>query len=204
MAMIEIKNVTIKYGNHIALSSFSAHIEKNNITAIIGSNGSGKSSLLSAISGDLELADGEIYINDFFVPELTDEEMAYLRSYAQQSHHYWMAYSVDEILRMGHDRVSSERFNYICDALDITDFLHQKITELSGGQLQRVEVARAFMRDTTLVLLDEPFASQDVQSISRMIELFESEKKRGVTLVIVAHSPREELSWCDDVISLSQ
>jgi ABC-type Mn2+/Zn2+ transport system ATPase subunit len=128
--------------------------------------------------------------------------MAYLRSYALQSHPYWMAYSVEEIIRMGHDRVSSERFKYLCNALDIESFLHQKITELSGGQLQRVEIARAFMRDTTLVLLDEPFASQDVQSISRMIELFKSEQKRGVTLVIVAHGRRDELTWCDDVISL--
>lgn len=201
--MIEIKDVTIKYGSHIALTNFSAHITHNTITAIVGRNGSGKSSLLSAISGDIELASGEITINTLPVAELTLEELAYLRSYAQQSHQYWMAYKVEEILRMGHEYVSEDRFNQIVDALDIRTILQQKITQLSGGQLQRIEIARAFMRDTTLVLLDEPFASQDIQSISRIIELIESEKKRGVTIVIVAHALREDLSWCDDVIALT-
>lgn len=81
-------------------------------------------------------------------------------------------------------------------------FLHQKVTALSGGQLQRIEIARAFMRDTPLVLLDEPFASQDVASIERMKEFMIAHKSAGKTIVIVAHAQSEELSWCDQVIDL--
>jgi ABC-type Mn2+/Zn2+ transport system ATPase subunit len=113
-----------------------------------------------------------------------------------------MAYPVEEILRMGHDAVSQERYEYLVDALDIRSILKQRITTLSGGQLQRVEIARAFMRDTTLVLLDEPFASQDVESTSRLIALMKSEKARGVTIILVAHEKREDLSWCDSVIEI--
>jgi ATP-binding cassette subfamily C protein len=82
-------------------------------------------------------------------------------------------------------------------------FLDQKVTALSGGQLQRIEIARAFMRDTSLVLLDEPFASQDVASIERIEKFLIAEKSAGKTIVIVAHAHPEELLWCDMVIELA-
>ena len=200
--MIDIKNVALSYGTHRVLANFSAHIAQNSITAIIGRNGSGKSTLLSAISGDIALSGGEIRLHGNSISELSSQELAYLRSYATQSHTYWMAYPVEEILRMGHDAVSQERYEYLVDALDIRSILKQRITTLSGGQLQRVEIARAFMRDTTLVLLDEPFASQDVESTSRLIALMKSEKARGVTIILVAHEKREDLSWFDSVIEI--
>lgn len=202
MAMIELKNVALSYGSHRVLANFSAHISQNSITAIIGRNGSGKSTLLSAISGDIDISDGEILLHGHAIRDLSSQELAYLRSYATQSHTYWMAYPVEEILRMGHDAVSQERYEYLVDALDIRAILKQRITTLSGGQLQRVEIARAFMRDTTLVLLDEPFASQDIESTSRLIALMKSEKTRGVTIILVAHEKREDLSWCDAVIEI--
>jgi ABC-type cobalamin/Fe3+-siderophores transport system ATPase subunit len=202
MAMIDIKNVALSYGSHRVLENFSAHISQNSITAIIGRNGSGKSTLLSAISGDIDTSDGEILLHGNAMRDLSSQELAYLRSYATQSHTYWMAYPVEEILWMGHDAVPQERYEYLVEALDIRSILKQRITTLSGGQLQRVEIARAFMRDTTLVLLDEPFASQDVESTSRLIALMKSEKARGVTIILVAHEKREDLTWCDAVIEI--
>lgn len=201
--MIEIKNLSIAYGERVVLKDFSASITKGSITAIIGPNGSGKSSLLSAISADIPLASGEIQINGRSVCEMSFEEMAFLRSFAQQSHTYWMAYSVEEILWLGHDSVSSSRFNEIVDALDIRSFLTDKVTVLSGGQLQRVEIARALMRQSPLVLLDEPFASQDLQSITRIIELMQAEKDNGITFVVVAHAHRADLIWANAVIDIT-
>ena len=201
--MIQVDKVTIAYGEKIVLNDFSVAIAKGSITAIIGPNGSGKSSLLSAISADIPLASGEILIDGRNVREMSFEEMAYLRSFAQQSHTYWMAYSVEEILRLGHDTVAEERFSEIVDALDIRPYIANKITTLSGGQLQRVEIARALMRQSPLVLLDEPFASQDLQSIARIIDLMKSEKSRGTTFVVIAHAQRADLKWADAVIDIT-
>ena len=201
--MIEINKVSIAYGERVVLKDFSVSIAKGAITAIIGPNGSGKSSLLSAISADIPLASGEIRINGRSVSELSFEEMAYLRSFAQQSHTYWMAYSVEEILRLGHDTVTEQRFSEIVDALDIRPFIASNVTTLSGGQLQRVEIARALMRQSPLVLLDEPFASQDLQSIARIIELMQAEKSSGITFVVVAHAHRADLMWADAVIDIT-
>lgn len=202
--MIEIKDVTVAYGKYIAIKDFSARILRNSITAIIGPNGSGKSTLLGAIAGDIDLASGDILINGLSVTELSREELAYLRSYAQQSHSYWMAYSVDEILRLGHDQISEDRFDYISTSLEIKPILTKKVTTLSGGELQRVELARAFMRQTPLVLLDEPFASQDIKSIERIIELMKREMlDKGRAFVVVAHSRNEDLTWADHIVEIS-
>ena len=87
--------------------------------------------------------------------------------------------------------------------LGLTTFLHQRITELSGGQLQRIEIARAFMRELPLVLLDEPFASQDLTSQASLIEFFKAERELGRTIILVAHRDRGALQWCDQIIDLN-
>jgi len=200
--MIEIKNLTIKRGDREVIQDFSCAISSGAITAIIGANGAGKSTLIAAIAGERLAISGEIAINRAPISQLTIEELAKIRAVAQQSHSYWMAYSAREIIELGNDAASTVRFSEIVTALDMEKFLDQKVTTLSGGQLQRIEIARAFLRNTPLILLDEPFASQDVVSIERITNFLISEKSAGRTIVIVAHARREELSWCDKVIEL--
>lgn len=204
MEVIEINKISLAYGEREVLRDFSAHISRNSITAIVGPNGSGKSTLLGAIAGDIPVISGEILINALSVADLNREELAYLRSFAAQSHSYWMAYSVEEILHLGHDSVDSKRFDYITTSLDMKEILSHKVTALSGGELQRVEIARAFMRQTPLILLDEPFASQDRQSITRIIDLMERERSdNGATFVVVAHSRNEDLTWASHTVELT-
>ena len=113
-----------------------------------------------------------------------------------------MAYKTIDILKLGHESVSNERFSSIISHLAMEDYLHQSVTTLSGGQLQRIEIARAFLRELPLVLLDEPFASQDLASIASLQNFFSSEVKTGRTIVLVAHQRREELSWCNQIVEI--
>lgn len=200
--MMEIKGVTLGYGTHTVITNFSASIPAGSIAAIVGRNGAGKSTLLAAIAGDIETTTGEISINGKAVAQHSIEELAATFSLAQQNHSYWMAYSVRDIIELGHEEVSSERFKSLVTALNIDGFIDQPVTTLSGGQLQRVEIARSLMRDVPLVLLDEPFASQDLASIEKIKKLLLSEKALGKTFVIVTHSREEDLSWCDQIINL--
>ena len=202
MAMIKIKNISLAFDNRAVLSDFSAEIATGTITAITGRNGAGKSTLLAAIAGDQTVAGGEIILLDRAISSLTISELATIRSVATQSHSYWMAYTTAEILTLGNEQVSSDRFNEIVRKLELEDFLDQSVTTLSGGQLQRIEIARAFMRELPIILLDEPFASQDLASITRVKELLVSEKSKGVTIVLVDHARDENLNWCDQVIDL--
>lgn len=200
--MISASHLTLSYGNRAVLNDFSASFAQGSITAIIGANGSGKSTLLAALAGDIAPVVGEVILNGKSIQEISKKELAQVRSLAAQSHNYWMAYTSEEILRLGHEEISDERFTYVIERLGISGYLQQRVTTLSGGELQRIEIARAFLRELPLVLLDEPFASQDLASIEAMKKFFTAEKEAGRTIVIVAHLRREELAWCDQIIDI--
>lgn len=203
MAMISASALALSYGEREVVSDFSATFAKGTITAILGANGAGKSTLIAALAGDIAPTRGDLSINGVSIAALTRRELSQLRSLAQQSHSYWMAYTTEEILRLGNDDISQERFNYLVEKLGATEYLNQRVITLSGGQSQRIEIARALMRELPIVLLDEPFASQDLKSISAITELLQEERASGRTIIIVAHARREELSWCDQVIELN-
>jgi ABC-type cobalamin/Fe3+-siderophores transport system ATPase subunit len=202
--MIEIKDLTLSYGTHTVIQNFSASIATGTISAIVGGNGAGKTTLLSAIAGAIKPSSGSITIDGKGIAELSVQELASLRSVAQQSHSYWMAYSVAQILSLGHENIAQSRFDEVAKDFSLSSILQQSITTLSGGQLQRVEIARAFMRDVPIVLLDEPFASQDLASQEKLTALFQEERHKGRTIVLVAHREKSNLAWCNQIIDLDQ
>jgi len=201
--MITASHLRLAYGDRVVLEDFSATCAHGTITAIIGVNGCGKSTLLAALAGDIAPAAGDITIDGASILTMKKSELSKLRSLAQQSHQYWMAYTADEILRLGHEDVAADRFTYVIEKLAISDYLNQSVTTLSGGQLQRIEIARALLRQLPIVMLDEPFASQDLKSIDAIRELLRQESAAGRTDLLVAHARREDLSWCDQVIEIS-
>jgi iron complex transport system ATP-binding protein len=200
--MISTSRLTLSYGNREVVSDFSASFAQGSITAIIGANGSGKSTLLAALAGDIAPTAGEIEINGTSIQTMSKKELSRVRSLAAQSHNYWMAYKSEEILSLGHEDVAEERLAYVIEQLGIAHYLHQRVTTLSGGELARIEIARAFLRELPLILLDEPFASQDLASIEAMKRFFIAEKELGRTIVIVAHTRSEELTWCNQIIDI--
>ena len=202
MAMIEVSNLTLERGGRPVLENFNCSIGGGAITALIGRNGIGKSSLLAAIAGERLTTTGKILINGREISNYSLKELASIRAVAQQHHSYWMPYTTREILALGNEGVSSERFSEVVAAINMAGFIDQKVTALSGGQMQRIEIARAFMRDVPIVLLDEPFASQDLASIERLKEFLQKESSGGRTIVMVAHAGVHELEWCSSVINL--
>lgn len=203
MAMISASNLSLSYGKHVVLENFSASFVEGTITAIIGVNGCGKSTLLAALAGDIAPIAGSVTIDSTSIFEMKKSHLSKLRSLAQQSHQYWMAYTADEILRLGNDEIATDRYNYVINRLGINEFLNQSVTTLSGGQLQRIEIARALLRQLPIVMLDEPFASQDLKSIAAITELLKEESASGRTVLLVAHARREDLAWCDQIIEIS-
>lgn len=202
--MIEIKDLTLSFGAETVLQNFSALVARSTISAIIGANGAGKSTLISAIAGAMKPTSGSIAIDGKNLASMSAQDQATLRSVAQQSHSYWMAYSVAQILRLGHENIAEKKFDEVAEDFGVNEILHQSITTLSGGQLQRVEIARAFIRDVPIVLLDEPFASQDLASQEKLVALFQEERRKGRTILMVAHRDKSNLEWCDQIIDLDQ
>ena len=201
--MISASHLDLSYGERTILKDFSATFTAGSITAIVGANGTGKSTLLAALAGDLAPSRGDVTVNDQPIASLNRTQLSQLRSVVQQSHSYWMAYTTEEILRLAHGDISEARFDYLVERLAITPYLQQRVTTLSGGQSQRIEIARALMRELPIIFLDEPFASQDLKSIDAIIELLQAERAAGRTIVLVAHARSEDLAWCDQIINLN-
>lgn len=200
--MIICRDLTLGYRDKKVLEGLNCEISTGSIAVIVGGNGVGKSTLLAAIAGDIALLSGDITLDGRSIDQLSRQQLSLLRSMAVQSHQYWMAFSAREILLLGHDDVPQERIDYLVEKLSLSAFLDQSITTLSGGQLQRIEIARSLMREVPLVLLDEPFASQDLASTEAISRLLIAERSLGRTVVLVAHKSAEDLQWCDQVIDL--
>ena len=200
MALITIEKVSIIRGGKNVLTDFSASIEPGKITAIIGPNGSGKSTLLGALAGDLPIASGVITIAGRDLKEISAVEQSQLRSVVLQNRNYWLSYTARELIEMGQGPAELARVDAVMQRLDMTRFENQSVTTLSGGEAQRVEIARALIRDTPIYLLDEPLSAQDVQSKARIIALLQELRDQGRTVLVIAHIDKSSLSWCDQII----
>jgi len=202
MALIEIDNIKIKFGTRVVINGFSASFLPGTISAITGPNGSGKSSLIGAISGDLALDAGTISMGGTDIKSLSLGQAAHLRSVVLQSRNYWLSYSVREVIAMGQGPAEIARIDAVIEQLDMSDFADQSVTTLSGGQAQRVEIARALIRDSAIYLLDEPLSAQDSKSKDRIIKILQDLRVAGKTILVIAHSEVNSLDWCDQVFDL--
>ena len=201
--MIEIKGLTVVRGKRIVVDNFSATIAPASITAIIGPNGCGKSTLAQAIAGDLKYQSGQITIAGRELPTITLEEQAELRSVVEQNRNYWLSFTAREVIAMGQRKANLARMEGVMQRLQIAEYADQSVTTLSGGQAQRIDLARALIRDTPIYIFDEPLSAQDSQSKLRVIEEFKAMRSAGKTLIVIAHSDRESLSWCDQIIDFT-
>jgi len=201
--MIEIKGLTVARGKRIVVDNFSATIAPASITAITGPNGCGKSTLAQAIAGDLKYQSGQITIAGRELQTVTLEEQAELRSVVEQNRNYWLSFTAREVIAMGQSKANLARMEGVMQRLQIAEYADQSVTTLSGGQAQRIDLARALIRDTPIYIFDEPLSAQDSQSKVRVIEEFKAMRSAGKTLIVIAHSDRESLSWCDQIIDFT-
>ena len=200
MALIEVRDVTISRGNLHVIKDLSLAVNEGSITAIVGANGSGKSTLIGALAGDYPLDAGQITIRGRDLAELSLAEQSRLRSVVTQNQFFWLAFTVRQVIEMGQTSENLSRVASVVSQLGIDQILDQSVLTLSGGQLQRVAIARALVCDTPIYLFDEPLASQDKKSKADLIELFGRMRDEGKTIVIVMHSEKSDLDWCDQVI----
>lgn len=198
--MIEISQLSIDRENRRVIRDFSASCRSGTITAVIGANGSGKSTLLGAIAGDLPVTSGSITFDGRALGDLSLAEQASLRSVVSQEQIFWLAFTVRQVIEMGQDEGSLARIDQVLADLDIAKIADQSVLTLSGGQAQRVSIARALVRNTPIYLFDEPFASQDREMVERLIAIFQRMRDDGKTIVVVAHLGEVELNWCDQII----
>jgi iron complex transport system ATP-binding protein len=200
MALVKIENISIQRGGQTVVRNFSATLGPGKITAIIGPNGSGKSSLLGALAGDIPISSGSIFFDERNLHDLSDIEQSQIRSVVQQSRNYWLSYTAREVIEMGQNEESLLQVEAVMQALEIDRYANQKVTTLSGGEAQRIEIARALIRNSDLFLLDEPLSAQDSGSKIRIIDYLKKLSQQGKTVLVIAHIDKDALTWCDQII----
>lgn len=205
--MILVKGIEKSYGDLKVLKNINLEIEKFKITTIVGASGAGKSTLLHLI-GTLDRPDsGEILIDDVSIFQLNDKELAAYRNknigFIFQFHHLLPEFSAVENVALPAMIGGLSKKNAIKKATEILEFLklkerlQHKPSQLSGGEQQRVAVARALINQPQLILADEPSGNLDSENARSLHQLFfDLRDQFSQTFIIVTHN--EELAQLSD------
>lgn len=215
MEFLKIENLCKVYGKGdsqvTALDHITLTIEKGEFTAIIGSSGSGKSTMLHAIAGVDIPTSGEIYLNGQDIYSQNNEKLSIFRrrqvGLIYQFHNLIPTLNVTENITlpilMDKRKINQERLNDLLDLLGLQDRKTHLPNQLSGGQQQRVAIGRALMNAPQVMLADEPTGSLDSVNGHEIIKLLkESNKKYGQTLLLVTHDENIALQ-ADRIIGIS-
>ena len=194
--MIQIAGVKKRYDARFVLDIPLLKIAQGERVALIGPNGSGKSTLIRLLAGTLKSDEGAISFS-----ELDRKDIAYLPQKP-----YAFDLSVEQNVRLALDGLSDQE-RMVRDALDRTGLTHLRKSHgnrLSGGEMQRLSLARVIARPHRLLLLDEPTASADIQAIDQMERvLLDYCAKTGCTLIFSSHAPSQALRLSTRTLALS-
>lgn len=199
--MIQLKNITKEYKGAsyktTALDQITLDIKEGDFACIMGKSGSGKSTLLHII-GCMDMQDeGEYYLDDICVKELSPYKLDRLRrekiSFIFQGYELMNRYTVWENIELplNAKRIRGKKkrtiINDIMERLEITELRDKYPGQISGGEQQRAAIARAYVMDTPYIVADEPTGALDEANSDRILDLFESLHNEGKTIVLVSH-----------------
>ena len=200
MASLSLRNVYKRYqGGVVAVSDFNLEIEDKEFIILVGPSGCGKSTTLRMIAGLEEISDGEIYIGDRLVNDVTpkDRDIAMVfQNYALYPHmtvYDNMSFGL-KLRKTPKDEIK-RRVEEAARILDITHLLERKPKALSGGQRQRVALGRAIVREPKVFLLDEPLSNLDAKLRAQMrTEISKLHHRLGTTFIYVTHDQTEAMT----------
>jgi len=209
--MVEVKNLTKKYGNKKVVDDVSVQIAKGAITSFIGPNGAGKSTLISMISRLIAKDEGEIYIDGEEVSRSKSNELAKKISILKQSNHVNLRLTIRELVSFGRfpysqGRLTKEDWAFVDEAIqymNLEAIQDQYLDQLSGGQKQRAYIAMVIAQNTEYILLDEPLNNLDMKhSVQIMQTLRKLVDELGKTVVIVIHDINFASCYSDHIVAL--
>ena len=192
--MITVSNIKKAYGEkNEVLKGFDLQITDGEFTVILGASGSGKSTFLNCLSGLERVDDGSIKYNDVDITELSDTALTKFRKdnigFIFQQYYLLPHMTVEKNVRMGADLANNQEYEEIIKAVGLEEKAKKYPSELSGGEQQRVSVARALAKKPKVLFLDEPTGALDEETGRQVLDyICKLHKEYGFTIVMVTHN----------------
>lgn len=211
---ITIKDLQFSYPHQEVLKALSIDIEENRFYSIIGPNGTGKSTLLKLICNILSAHKESIYLQGEDLAKISMKQIARSMALVPQNTNVDFDFTVEEVVAMGRtpymkrfQNTTKKDIDLVEDALHLTDTYHlkdKKINAISGGERQRVIIAKAIAQQTNILLLDEPVSHLDIHhQIAILNVLKDLQKRRKLTVITVLHDLNLAASYSDELILLN-
>lgn len=195
--MIEVKNIKKSYGKDEnkseILKDINTQIKDHSFTVILGASGSGKSTLLNLISGLEHPDSGNILYDNHDITSFSDEQLTSFRKenigFIFQQYYLLPNMNVEKNVKMGADLANNKDYKSIIEAVGLKEKSHKYPSQLSGGEQQRVSIARALAKKPKVLFLDEPTGALDEQTGRSVLHyICKLHKEYGFTIVMVTHN----------------
>jgi iron/zinc/copper transport system ATP-binding protein len=208
--MIKTNHLNVFYNENKVLTEIQIEVKPGKITGVIGPNGAGKSTLIKAILNIISHS-GEILINGE-VSKKQLKKIAYVEQKSDIDHTFPI--KVKECVSLGtytglklFQKLGAKEWSRVSEALqkvNLLDYENRQIGELSGGQFQRVLLARCLVQEADYIFLDEPFVGIDSISEKIIMDILQDLKHQGKTILIVHHDLSKVKEYFDDIIILNR
>lgn len=221
--MLKLENITVLYdGKVLGVDDVNLEVKQGEFVGIIGSSGSGKSSLLKAINLLVRTSRGKVYVDDIDITKLNVKELRNIRrsiGFVFQDYNLIDRSSVlDNVLigRLGYKSslksifgiFNEEDYETATTALrqvGLSEKMFQRADELSGGQKQRVAIAKTLCQKPKIILADEPVASLDISTSENIMDYFKTiNEKKNITILINLHDVNLAKKYCHRIIGLKK
>ena len=210
--VIKLENITISYGNRQIVEQLNLSIQKNEICGLLGPNGAGKSSIYHCILGSIKPTYGKILINGVDVTNIPTHVRCskFGISWVPQYGGSWSDLTVFEnLLAIAELQIKNKnerltKINNLIRKFELENVIRLKSKYLSGGQVRKLTLAMSMVKDTKILILDEPFAALDPQSVRMIQQIIVSlQMFERISVSISDHSSRDLLSCVDNATILS-
>ena len=212
--IFEIKNLSFSYSNKDIFNNLNINIEDGKITTLLGQNGCGKSTLLKILAKNITYSKGNIIFDNKELNSYSAKELAKKLSMVYQKNtipEEITVYNMVSFARLPYQNIlfyknsedDRKKVEFALEQTDLLDLKETLVSELSGGQLQRVYIAMCLAQDTKTLILDEPTTFLDIKYQKSILELIKKlNKDFNLTIIMVLHDINQSLNYSDNIIAL--
>lgn len=212
-ALFQVKDLCFSYAKSQVLKDISLQLEAGTFYGLIGANGSGKSTLLELLSGGLAASSGHVLFQNKKIENFSRQELATKMALVPQHFSMDFEYSIRDVVLMGrHPHIprfsapSMQDFATVdaaMETMDIQRLSKRKVNALSGGELQRVVMARALAQDTEVLILDEATSNLDIHHTIAIMQVIRKRvNENGLTVIAAIHDLNLAAAFCDNCLVL--